>query len=122
MRETFKFKLFGARRNRKLHQQINAAGLAYNHCIALHKRYYSLYHKHLNLFHLQKHLTKLKRLPRFAYLKEISSQALQDVAQRIEKGYQLFFLGLWLSSEHGASRHGCPVHPRVGLPLLRCAS
>lgn len=94
MRKTFKFKLFGARRNRKLHQQINAAGLAYNHCIALHKRYYSLYHKHLNLFRLQKHLTKQKRLPRFAYLKEIGSQALQDVAQRIEKGYQLFFLGL----------------------------
>lgn len=92
MRKTFKFKLFEARRNRKLHQQINAAGLAYNHCIALHKRYYSLYHKHLNLFHLQKHLTKQKRLPRFAYLKEIGSQALQDVAQRIEKGYQLFFL------------------------------
>lgn len=86
MRKTFKFKLFGARRNRKLHKQINAAGLAYNHCIALHKRYYSLYHKHLNLFRLQKHLTKQKRLPRFAYLKEIGSQALQDVAQRIEKG------------------------------------
>ena len=94
MRKTFKFKLFGARRNRKLHQQINVAGLAYNHCIALHKRYYSLYHKHLNLFRLQKHLTKQKRLPRFAYLKEIGSQAPHDVAQRIEKGYHLFFLGL----------------------------
>ena len=31
------FKLYKAKRNRKLHRQINAAGLIYNHCIALHK-------------------------------------------------------------------------------------
>lgn len=77
--KTYKFKLYAAKRNKKLHRQINAAGLAYNHCIALHKRYWKLYHKSLNKFALQKHLTKLKKIERFSYLKEIGSQALQDV-------------------------------------------
>lgn len=94
MLKTFKFKLFHAKRNRKLHRQINAAGMAYNHCIALHKRYWKLYHKSLNLYTLQKHLTKLKKQPRFAYLKEIGSQALQDITQRIDKGYKLFWKNL----------------------------
>lgn len=94
MLKTFKFKLFHAKRNRKLHRQINAAGMAYNHCIALHKRYWKLYHKSLNLYILQKHLTKLKKQPRFAYLKEIGSQALQDITQRIDKGYKLFWKNL----------------------------
>ncbi len=35
---TYRFKLYNSKRNRKLHKQINAAGLVYNHCIALHKR------------------------------------------------------------------------------------
>jgi len=91
MVKTFKFKLFHAKRNKKLHRQINAAGMAYNHCIALRKRYWKLYHKSLNLYALQKHLTKLKKIPRFAYLKEIGSQALQDITQRIDKGYKLFW-------------------------------
>ena len=91
MVKTFKFKLFRAKRNKKLHRQINACGMAYNHCIALHKRYWKLYHKSLNLYALQKHLTKLKKITRFAYLKEIGSQALQDITQRIDKGYQLFW-------------------------------
>ena len=96
MVKTFKFKLFYAKRNKKLHWQINAAGLAYNHCIALHKRYWKLYHKSLNVYALQKHLTKLKKMPRFAYLREIGSQALQDVTQRIDKAYKLF----WRNLEH----------------------
>lgn len=33
--KTYCFKLYDSKRNRKLHSQINAAGLVYNHCIAL---------------------------------------------------------------------------------------
>lgn len=92
--KTFCFKLYKAKRNRKLHRQINAAGLIYNHCIALHKRYYRLYHKSLNVYALQKHLTKLKKIPRFSYLKEIGAQAVQDITQRIDRAYKLFFRNL----------------------------
>ena len=92
--KTYCFKLYKTKRNRVLHRQINAAGLIYNHCIALHKRYYRLCHRLLNLYVLQKHLTKLKKLPRFSYLKEIGSQAVQDIAQRIDRAYKLFFRNL----------------------------
>lgn len=92
--KTYCFKLYASKRNRKLHREINAAGRIYNHCIALHKRYYRLYHRSLNLYVLQKHLTKLKKIPRFFYLKEIGSQAVQDIAQRIDRAYKLFFRNL----------------------------
>ena len=91
---TYCFKLYKTKKNRKFHHQINAAGLIYNHCIALHKRYYRLYHKFLNVYALQKHLTKLKQLVRFSYLNEIGSQAVQDITQRINRAYKLFFKNL----------------------------
>ena len=92
--KTYCFKLYSSKRNRKLHRQIDAAGLIYNHCIALHKRYYRLYNKSLNIYQLQKHLTRLKQNPKISYLKEIGSQAVQDVTQRIDKAYKLFFRNL----------------------------
>ena len=91
MMRTYKFKLYRSKRNRKLHRQIQAAGLAYNHCIALHKRYYRLFHKGLNKYKLQKHLAKISKLPGFHYLKEFGSQALQNVTERISFGYKKFF-------------------------------
>lgn len=38
--KTYKFKLYSAKRNKKLHRQINVAALAWNHCVALTRRYY----------------------------------------------------------------------------------
>jgi putative transposase len=67
------------------------AGRAYHHAIALHKRYYRLTGKHLHQYALMKHDTRLKKRPKFAWLKAIPSQALPAVIERIEKGYQLFF-------------------------------
>lgn len=92
--KTYCFKLYKSKKNKNLHRQIGAAGLIYNHCIALHRRYHRLYHKSLNLYALQKHLTKLKKRPRFSYMKEIGSQAVQDVTERIDRAYRLFFRNL----------------------------
>jgi putative transposase len=89
--KTYCFKLYQSKRNRKLHKSINIAGSIYNHLIALHKRYYRLYGKSLNVNKLQKHITKLKKQKRFAYWNLLGSQAIQDIAQRIDKGYKLFF-------------------------------
>ena len=91
---TFVFKAYSSKRNRKLHRQIDIAAGIWNHCIALHKRYFRLYGKHLNQFRLMKHLTKLKRLQKNSDWKNLGSQAIQDIAQRIEKSYQLFFKSL----------------------------
>ena len=89
--KTYCFKLYRSKRNEKLHRQINSAARIYNHCIALHKRYFKIYGKYLNRFSLQKHLTKLKKVAKFSYLKEIGSQAVQDITDRIDRAFQLFF-------------------------------
>ena len=86
--KTYCFKLYKAKRNKKLHKVINIAGIIYNHCIALHKRYYRLFKKSLNIYKLQKHLTKLKKIGKFSYFKEVGSQAIQDITQRIDRAYQ----------------------------------
>lgn len=87
--KTLKFKLYSHKRNRYLKRSINAAGVIYNHCIALHKRYYRMWGKHLNCAKLQKHIAKLRKRTPFWQL--VGSQAVQDICQRIDKAYQLFF-------------------------------
>lgn len=89
--KTYKFKLYRAKKNKHLHQQINISGLIYNHCIALHRRYYRLFGKRLNAYVLMKHITKLKKLPKYSHWHLVGSQAAQDIVQRIDKAYKLFF-------------------------------
>ena len=92
--KTFKFKLYNHPRNRHLIGQIELASQIYNHCIALHKRYYRLTGKHLSAYKLKLHLTKLKKMDKYAQWRNLNSQAIQDVAERIDKGYKLFFRNL----------------------------
>ena len=87
--KTLKFKLYNHKRNRYLKRSINAAGVIYNHCIAFHKRYYRMWNKHLSCAKLQAHIAKRRKTYPFWQL--VGSQAVQDICQRIEKGYQLFF-------------------------------
>ena len=87
--KTLKFKLYCHQRNRYLKRSINAAGVIYNHCVALHKRYYRMWGKHLNCAKLQTHIAKRRKRKPFWQL--VGSQAVQDICQRIEHGYQLFF-------------------------------
>lgn len=91
---TYKFKLYHNEKNRILTSKIDIAGIIYNHAISLHKRYYRLYGKSLNVYQLQKHITKLKKLPRYAFWNMLGSQAIQDIADRIDKAYKLFFVNL----------------------------
>lgn len=87
--KTYKFKFYQHKRNRYLKRTINAAASIYNHCIALHKRYYRMFGKSLNCVKLQKHIAKLRN--RNPYWQLVGSQAVQDICQRIEKAYDLFF-------------------------------
>ncbi|MBV7335790.1 transposase [Chloroflexi bacterium TSY] len=91
---TYKYKLYRSKQNRHLHQQIDVAGIIYNHCIALHRRYYRLTGKHLNANQLMKHITKLKKLDKYAFWNMVGSQAIQDIVQRIDRAYKLFFRNL----------------------------
>ena len=92
--KTICFKLYHSDHNNALMRQINIAGLIYNHCIALHKRYYRLFGKHIHAFQLMKHLTKLKHTKHFRYMCKLGSQAVQNIAERIENAYTLFFENL----------------------------
>ncbi len=87
--KTYKFKLYQSQRNKHLHRTINAAGNIYNHCLALHKRYYRIFGKHLNKNKLMKHIAKLRK--KNEYWQIVGSQAVQDIVQRIDRAYQLFF-------------------------------
>ena len=92
--KTYVYKLYRSKKNKELHKKINIAGIIYNHCIALHKRYYRLFGKSLNLYNLQKHITKLKKMTRHEFWKEVGSQAIQDITERIDKAYKLFYSNL----------------------------
>ncbi|MHC4073663.1 MAG: RNA-guided endonuclease InsQ/TnpB family protein, partial [Planctomycetota bacterium] len=46
---TCKYKLYRSKKNKRLHDTISLAARAYNHCLALHKRYYKLTGKHLRI-------------------------------------------------------------------------
>ncbi|AFY31741.1 RNA-guided endonuclease TnpB family protein [Calothrix sp. PCC 7507] len=87
--KTLKFKLYQHKRNRHLKRTINAAGMIYNHCIALHRRYYRMFGKYLSCAKLQSHIAKLRK--RNSFWQQVGSQAVQDICQRIDKAYQLFF-------------------------------
>ena len=89
MKKTFCFKLYNSKKNKHLHKKIDLGCQIYNYAIALHKRYYRLYKKHLNKYKLQKHLTKAKK--RKPYLKNLGSQTIQDITDRIDRSYKLFF-------------------------------
>jgi len=89
--KTFCVKLYKSKKNWVLYDQITLAGEIYNHCIALHKRYYRLYKKSLNVYALINHITKLKKMLRYKHWRQLGSQAIQDVVERIDKSYKLFF-------------------------------
>ena len=89
---TYKYKLYSrCDRNKYLHRDIDAFAGVYNHFIALHKRYYRMFGKYPSKFRLMRHLSKLKKTARFAGWCLLPSQALQNVIERIDFGYQKFF-------------------------------
>ena len=106
--KAYKFKLYQSKHNRYLVGLILVAAQIFNHCIALHKRYYRIYGKHLNLYQLQKHITQLKKLPKYKHWNNLGSQAIQDVAQRIDKSYKLFFTNLKAGKANPTLRYVSP--------------
>jgi len=88
---TYKFKLYKTKRTKHIHNTINISGIIWNHCIALKKRYYRMYGKSLNMYQLQKHITKLKKMEKHSYWKKVPSQSIQNITERIEESYKKFF-------------------------------
>ena len=89
--KTYKFKMYSNHGNRELHKTIDGHAHVWNHCVVLQRRYYAIHGKYISKFRLINHISKLKRLPRFTHWNQLPSQAIQDVAARIDKGYKSMF-------------------------------
>ena len=73
------------------HLSANIAAEIWNHCIALHRRYYKWFGKHLSANRLKVFLTSLKKMDRYAHWRLLGSQAIQDIVERIGRAYDAFF-------------------------------
>ena len=91
VRMTYKYKLYNSKQNRHLDHAIDIAAEIWNHCIALHRRYYRMYGKFLSANRLKVFLAKLKKLEKYAHWKQLGSQAIQDIPERINRSYEAFF-------------------------------
>ncbi len=93
----YKYKVYSQNRSheKKLRRLFRTCTDIYNHCIALHKRHYAVFgicegYKPLSRFRLQKHIAKMKKRchPEWSV---VNSQAVQEIAERIDNGYRRFF-------------------------------
>jgi putative transposase len=93
IRRTYKYRLYRCdKRDKALHQQMNVAGMIWNHALALQRRYWRLCGGYIKMGPLKAHLAKLRmRTARYAYWKDLGSQAVQDVVERLDAAYQRFF-------------------------------
>ena len=87
---TYKFKLYKNKKNKYLDDGIDIAASIWNYCIAVHRRYYRLYGKHLSANKLKKHITKVKKTLHPEW-QALGSQAIQDVVERVDRSYKAFF-------------------------------
>ena len=88
--KTYKFKLYKNKKNKHLGDAIDIAASVWNYCIAMHRKYYKMYGKHLSANKLMKHITKVKKT-RHPEWQNLGSQAIQDVVQRVDRSYKAFF-------------------------------
>ena len=83
------FKAYKTKKLKHLHRGISTSAWIWNHCISLQKRYYSLYGGYINVNKLQKHIAKLRnKNPQW---KELNSQSVQEICQRVDDSYKRFF-------------------------------
>jgi putative transposase len=91
VRRTYKYRLYTSKRDKHLHQQIDVAGIIWNHALAVQKRYYRLTGKYINKYRLMNHIAKMRRTERFSYWQIVGSQAVQEIVERLDKAYRRFF-------------------------------
>ena len=103
--KTYKYKFYRNRGLVRLGHLIEWHCEVYNYCIALHRRYYKMYGKHLTANKLKNHLTKVRKRPGKEHWRQLGSQSIQDVAERIDRSYKAFFQA---KKEHRSGKHGIP--------------
>lgn len=110
VRCTYRYRLYDGKQNKRFDDALAIAAEIWNHCIALHRRYYKLTGKHLSANRLKTHITKLKRRKKYEHWNQLGSQAIQDVVERIERSYQSFFAH---TKEHRSGRKAPPKFRKI---------
>lgn len=82
---SYKYKLYNSKHNKHLSAMLMDASFVWNHCLALHKRYYRMFGKFINANRLKTHFAKRCRMQR------IHSQTVQEVIERLDTAYRRFF-------------------------------
>ena len=90
---SYRYKLYNSGKNDVLIKDIELYSEVYNHCVGLYNRFYKLYKKNINKYVLQKHITKIKGRYKSRWNK-LGSQAIQDITDRLDRAYSLFFSNL----------------------------
>jgi putative transposase len=98
IRKTLKYRLYSHKRNRLLLQQIDIAGMIWNHITALQRRYYRMYGGYIGKYRMMKHIAKLRNR-RHSEWRLLNSQAAQQIVERHDAAYQKFFR--WLETKQG---------------------
>lgn len=71
--------------------RIETASEIWNHALALRRRFYQRFKKYLGSTRLQSFIASLVKRSKFNHWKQVGSQAIQDIIQRMDKGYDRFF-------------------------------
>ena len=61
----------------------------YNKLLALSCRYYKIFGKSVSKRKLQDHIVKLKKRPKYAWLKEVNSQSLLATLENLDKAHSI---------------------------------
>ena len=74
---------------KELSQLVTTSTVVWNHVVSLYRRYYKLYKKNPSCLQMQKHIAKIaKRNERWNMM---GSQSLQEICQRVDATYKMFF-------------------------------
>ena len=81
IRRTYKYRLYRCdKRDKALHQQMNVAGMIWNHALALQRRYWRPFGGYIDQKRMKHHIAKLRmRTARYAYWQALGSQAVEYV-------------------------------------------
>ena len=88
---TYKYRLYRNKKTQRLRQTIDVAGIIWNHCVALQRRYWQLTGGYISRYALQKHIAKLRNRAKYGHWQMVGSQAVQAIVERLDKAYQRFF-------------------------------
>lgn len=85
----YKYRLYVNKHTKELSQLVTTSTFVWNHIVSLYRRYYKLCGKNPSCAHMQKHIAKLAK--RNQYWNRMGSQSLQELCQRVDATYKMFF-------------------------------